>query len=385
MARPVKHIVSKDKRRYIDEPNGFDLDLAYIIPDRIVAMGFPSEEGLERYYRNPMTEVQRFLEFKHKDHYKIYNLCSERSYDHAKFHDSVARYPFEDHNCPNFELITTFCVDVTAWLGADPKNVAIIHCKAGKGRTGLMICCWLLHSGEWSTADEAMQFYGAMRTIDKKGVTIPSQIRYVRYFEQMMRYGMPKAEPLFLSRIIFHGQPNISELRFTVSKLASSGVNVPLFHSGKIRLKDVQEQQKKEKDKEKDKEKKKKGSKIKAKQQSFALECNNVPLCGDIKVEFEKLMHFWINTSFITGNSTVIKKSEIDKANKDKKDKIFPGDFRLELVFKNQADFLGSQNGGLSVLASRALSSTTANMSRDASRRAVVDGIMRKYPSLMNL
>lgn len=48
-------------------------------------MGFPSS-NIEGVYRNELNEVIRFFETRHHDRYKVYNLCSEREYDHSIFH-----------------------------------------------------------------------------------------------------------------------------------------------------------------------------------------------------------------------------------------------------------------------------------------------------------
>lgn len=73
----VKALVSKKKKRFIDEKNGFNLDLTYIGGEKsqIIAMGYPAE-GVEALYRNSMSEVQRFFNTFHKGKVAVYNLCS---------------------------------------------------------------------------------------------------------------------------------------------------------------------------------------------------------------------------------------------------------------------------------------------------------------------
>ena len=50
-----------------------------------------------------------------------------------------------------------FCADVRAFMDADPAhNVIAVHCKGGKGRTGTMVCAWLLASANVASAQDAL-------------------------------------------------------------------------------------------------------------------------------------------------------------------------------------------------------------------------------------
>jgi len=296
MTNTIKSLVSKKKRRYIED--GFNLDLTYIIPDRVIAMGYPSE-NVESIYRNALDDVRRLLEEKHKDHYKIYNLCSERSYDIQKFHSRVSVYPFDDHNPPEFGQMRPFCEDVSKWLDEHEENVAVVHCKAGKGRTGLMICAYLLHRRLYKTANEVLEYYGSKRTLDTKGVTIPSQRRYVDYYAAMISEGLQyNPVKMYLTSIVIDPLPQLGlgqhegyiqfEVRQTSVRPFVSDVYLVKRTDGRINI-ELQ---------------------------------NPLLIVGDVKIDFTqkikldilnlsgrpryvsnvpngKLFHFWVNTFFI--------------------------------------------------------------------------------------
>ncbi|KAK6916414.1 hypothetical protein RJ641_019275 [Dillenia turbinata] len=150
----ARHVVSQNKRRY--QEGGFDLDMTYIT-ENIIAMGFPAGDMssgffgyVEGFYRNHMEEVIRFFETHHK----------------------VASFPFDDHNCPPIQLIISFCHSAYSWLKNDIENVVF-----------------------FPTAEESIDYYNQKRCVDGKGLVLPSQIRYVKYFERILTYFNGENQP----------------------------------------------------------------------------------------------------------------------------------------------------------------------------------------------
>jgi len=306
----VRRKVSLNKRRY--QEDGFDLDLTYIT-EKVIAMGFPSQ-GIEGLYRNPLSTVKKFLEWKHPNHYKVYNLCIEREYDVSKFASRVGRFPFADHQAPPIELIPEFCNDVDAWLSESPENVAAVHCKAGKGRAGMMICCYLMHSKFKPTADESMNFFAERRTYDGEGVTIPSQRRYVHYYDDILKFGMPEFPTITLKSI------TIQTSKYVKSEIPATPF-IKIFSGSLELLSSFPSRPEKGED--------------------TIIDCEDLEVKGDIKVMvFDKsiskekeIAHFYFNTAFIEKNKLILTRPEIDKIVGDKKFKKFKPEFEIHLSF----------------------------------------------------
>uniref|UniRef100_A0A4W4GKG6 Phosphatidylinositol-3,4,5-trisphosphate 3-phosphatase n=1 Tax=Electrophorus electricus TaxID=8005 RepID=A0A4W4GKG6_ELEEL len=221
LEKATRRMVSENKRRY--QKDGFDLDLTYVT-DRVIAMSFPSS-GKQALYRNPIREVARFLDTKHPDHYKVYNLCSEKGYDPKFFHYRVERVMIDDHNVPSLEDMLRYTASVREWMAADSHNVIAIHCKGGKGSRPML---YFSVSPPFVLQD-SLDYFGERRT-DKsmsskfQGVETPSQSRYVGYYEMMKnKYSrqLPPPKSLKIKSFRIHsvagvGKGNGSDLKVQI-------------------------------------------------------------------------------------------------------------------------------------------------------------------------
>lgn len=80
------------------------------------------------------------------------------------------------------------------WLhepaNAKGEQVVVVHCKAGKGRSGTVACSYLISEEGWDMED-ALKLFTArrMRTGFGAGVSIPSQLRWVGYVDHWTKIG----------------------------------------------------------------------------------------------------------------------------------------------------------------------------------------------------
>jgi hypothetical protein len=354
MTSGIRHLVSKKKKRF--QKDGFDLDLAYITP-QIIAMGIPAT-GKDAIFRNPAPRVKEFLVRYHPGACKVYNLCIEpnRQYqasliglpDHL-----LEVYGHYDHNPPPLFCVAPLCRSISSWLSESSGNVAAIHCKAGKGRTGTVACMQLLWSGAYTSAEEAMTFYGKQRTHNGKGVTIPSQARYVGYTLEVLRLmrelGDPSSPTLELPQLQIPPLLRIESVRlqnapdaflapnvsFAIemvqrqgSAVASGPGTIPKWRSWRVY------------DHKKNKVSGAGGRGSVAAPpgpyEGMVCEATNRPVvAGDVKVTVKggngkTICAAWFHTAFVSGGALSLAKIELDKA---KKNKSLPADFGMVVSF----------------------------------------------------
>nr|XP_020146001.1 phosphatidylinositol 3,4,5-trisphosphate 3-phosphatase TPTE2-like isoform X17 [Microcebus murinus] len=328
---PVEQLARRMASGYAtqDTEGELHLDLTYVT-ERIIAVSYPTSRR-HSFYGNSITGILWFLDSKHRNHYQVYHLCSQR-YNPNHFHDRVTRIIIDNHSVPSLREMVAFSKDVHRWLAKDEKNVAVIHAQEGKGRTGTMVWVCLIARGLCSTAQDSFHHFGRRQigksiSIKYEGVETPSQHRYVEYFEEVKRFNfwtLPPIKWLLLKKIIIYsihglGRGNGRDLamemimkRKKVFSLSSSK-NARIFHDSESNRVMI-----------------------------FPFNCPL--LCEDVNMQFfigsasleqhKCQFSFWFHTSFINNSRFYLPRNELDKIHKPKTWENFPDDFAVEIQFR---------------------------------------------------
>ena len=203
-----------------------------------------------------------------------------------------------------------------------------IWTQAGKGRTGLVVCALLQHLDVVGNAEESLSMFASIRTADGKGVSVPSQKRYVEYYGTMKAANADPVPPerveITLESLTLHGIPS-----FDLRGGCDPYMILDSFHDGEVLRTEPLPHAKSE--------------------ETVTMEFPpGTTVQSDFRIRLfdadtgsadDFMCYFWLNPAYAvqhaTDGSLTLTRGEIDGVHKDKKRKHFPDDFAITLSFSS--------------------------------------------------
>lgn len=277
MASILRQIVAGPRARH--EETG--LDLCYVTSN-IIATSGPSQTYPQRAYRNPLDRLVAFLDKQHGEDWAIWEFRAEGTgYPDEAVYGRIRHYPWPDHHPPPFRLVPMIMASMRDWLAGENLNfsnngselgkchpsgtngivnpegkaqggesgsdkgvtsetgaagdkkgrVVVVHCKAGKGRSGSMACSFLISERGW-TPEAALARFTERRMRPKfgAGVSIPSQLRWIGYVDRWTKAGKRYVDRRF-EIVEIHAWGLRSGVKMSVEGFADEGRKIEVLHT----------------------------------------------------------------------------------------------------------------------------------------------------------
>ena len=216
-----KGFYKRDPKLPLDAEALRDAEVVYIT-DRIITMSHPAMASSVHPHitaERKLAAVGHLLQRRHDGRFLVWNL-SEVEYDISVLDDQVMTFSFPGSPSPPLGLLLKLLVSMENWMKADPRNVAVVHCLTGKGRTSTVLAAFLCWMGEAGFGDihQALDYIAKCKKIPIQDLTIPSQRRYASYFKNMLDNVRPSQPPLLLKRIIMSEAPKVCNIYWQMQK-----------------------------------------------------------------------------------------------------------------------------------------------------------------------
>jgi len=193
-ATNLSETVQAEYRRTFDD---LDCQIFRVRPNLLI-MEHPSLETIERLAKRLNEEyAERML---------IYNM-SEKTYEASRFQGEVLEVAFRGLPAPPLELLFELCLSACQWLAADSGNVLVVHCFSGYTRSAVFLSCLMVFRGLHSNPKEALKEVSDALPADGLSNILPSQQRYIGYFQQCLSGYTPVPKDLRLSKVMLNTVP----------------------------------------------------------------------------------------------------------------------------------------------------------------------------------
>ena len=205
---------TRDVNLALDVESLRDAEVVYIT-DRIISMGHPALQSTTNgdiTPRRKLAAIGHMLRKRHDGKFMMWNI-SEVDYNFAILDDQVLSYKFPGCPSPPLGLLLKLLMAMESWLKADARNVVVVHCLTGRGRTSTVLASLLCWTGEagFNDVNGALEYIAKCKRLNVNSLTIPSQIRYMGYFANMLDGVRPSRPPLVLKRIIMSQAPKFGK------------------------------------------------------------------------------------------------------------------------------------------------------------------------------
>jgi cell division cycle 14 len=154
-------------------------DMNWIVPGKFLAFAGPYGESKNFGGWRTFTP-EDYVGYFHRNNIQSVVRLNKKLYDGSRFSKHKINHHdlyFPDGTCPSDNILKKF-LDISE----NTPGALAVHCKAGLGRTGVLICCYMMKHYDF-TAEEAMGYIRVCRP----GSVIGPQQHYLLYQEAIMR------------------------------------------------------------------------------------------------------------------------------------------------------------------------------------------------------